>query len=309
MIDPDGQKNEQDSMAAGTALPPTISLLLGKSTGFLEKKGSATPRLDAELLLAEVLGMNRVDLYVNFDRPLNGAEVDRYRKLIRRRGAGEPVAYILGRAYFRNLELKVDRRVLVPRPETEHVVEAALAWLAASDWSGAPPRVLDIGTGSGAIALAVAAEHPGARVTGVDASADALELAAENARAAGLDARVTFIRTDIFSDLDPVDTFDLIISNPPYIGSEEWDTLPVDVRDFEPREALDGGPGGLDHYHRIIAEAHQFLKPGGTLILEIGYRQASEVTRLLIDADRYHDLSVSKDYAGRDRVVTARRVD
>lgn len=294
---------------AGATVPPTITLLMGKSAAFLKGKGSATPRLDAELLLAEVLGMDRVDLYVNFDQPLNPGEIDRYRELIRRRGRGEPVAYILGRANFHNLTLKVAPTVLVPRPETEHAVEAALAILKGRDWSAAPPRVLDVGTGSGAIALAVAAAFPDAEVTAVDASEAALELAAENARGAALESRVTFSRSDLFDGLDPLDTFDIIISNPPYIAAAEWDSLPVDVRGYEPREALDGGEDGLDFYRCIVAEAHQLLKPGGSIILEIGYRQAAEVTRLLIDADRYRDLAVTQDYAGHDRVVVAQRAD
>jgi len=307
MTDPDTQDERRGATTAAAA-PPTITLLLGKSTDYLKGKGSATPRLDAELLLAEVLGMNRVDLYVNYDRPLNPPEVDSYRELVVRRGTGEPVAYILGRAYFRNLALEVDRRVLIPRPETEHVVEAAVVFLSEGVWSAGPPRVLDIGTGSGAIALAVAAEYPDADVTAVDASEGALELAAGNAAAAGLAGRVAFVPSDLFAGLDPLATFDLIVSNPPYIASAEWDSLPVDVRGFEPREALDGGADGLDCYRRIIAEAYQFLRPGGCLILEIGYRQASGVTGLLIDADRYRDLSVSKDYAGHDRVVRASRL-
>lgn len=287
--------------------PPTISLLLGKSTGFLGGKSSATPRLDAELLLAEVLGVERIDLYINFDQPLNPDEVDRYRELIRRRSQGEPVAYILGRAHFRDLTLKVGSAVLVPRPETEHVVEAALALLVERDWSTGPPRVLDLGTGSGAIALAIAAAWPDAAICAVDNSEPALRIAEENAAASALSSSVSFHHSDLFDDLDPVDTFDLIISNPPYIAADEWESLPVDVREFEPQEALFGGADGLDYYRRIIAEAHQFLKPDGSLILEVGYRQAGDVQRLLEESGGYRQTSVGQDYAGHDRVVIARR--
>jgi release factor glutamine methyltransferase len=288
---------------------PTISQLLGKSTDFLKTKDSSTPRLDAELLLAEVMGMERVDLYIHFDQPLTTKEVDRYRDLIVRRGQGEPVAYILGRAHFCNLTLKVDRSVLVPRPETEHVVEAALAILAGRDWSAGPPRVLDLGTGSGAIALAVAAAWPDAEIVAADKSEPALQLAGENAGAAALSTRITFQHSDFFDDLDPVDTFDIIISNPPYIAEEEWGALPVDVREYEPRQALHGGEDGLDCYRSIINEAHQFLRPKGSLILEIGYRQADAVKLLLTEADRYGKVEIDQDLAGHDRVVIATRAD
>ena len=291
------------------AVPPTISFLLGKSTDYLKGRGSTSPRLDAELLLAEVTGMNRVELYINFEQPLNTTEVDHYRELVRRRGKGEPVAYILGRAYFRNLALRVDRSTLVPRPETEHLVETGLTFLGGLHWSTGPPQVLDIGTGSGAIALAIAAECPAAAVTAVDSNQAALRLAADNARLAGLATRLVFIQSDLFAELDPLHTFDLILSNPPYIASGEWESLPLDVREYEPRESLYGGEDGLDCYRRIIAEAHQFLKPGGCLAFEIGYRQGAELKRLLIDADRYRGISISKDYAGLDRVISALKVD
>lgn len=301
------ETEKQKPVTPEKSSPPTISLLLGKSAGFLGGKSSATPRLDAELLLAEVLGMERVDLYIHYDQPLNPDEVDRYRELVRRRSQGEPVAYILGRSHFRDLTLKVDPAVLVPRPETEHVVEAALVILEADDWDAAPPEVLDIGTGSGAIALAVAAAFPDAAVTATDDSGAALELAAENAGAAGLASRVTLVHSDLFTDLDPLHTFDIIISNPPYIAADEWESLPVDVRDYEPQEALFGGADGLDFYRRIIVEAHQFLKPDGSLIFEIGYRQADDVLRLLEESGAYRQASVGQDYAGNDRVVIARR--
>jgi release factor glutamine methyltransferase len=288
---------------------PAISLLLGKSAEFLKSKGSSTPRLDAELLLAEVLGMNRVDLYVNFDQPLTSTEVDRYRELIRRRGKGEPVAYILGRAYFLNLTIKVDRTVLVPRPETEHVVEAVLGLLAKRDWSGGAPRILDVGTGSGAIAIAIAAAYPDAEVTAVDSSEPALELARENARTAGLAARITFALSDLLADLDPLETFDLIVSNPPYIADDEWDGLPVDVREFEPRAALYGGPDGLDYYRRLVLDSPQLLRPEGAMILEIGYRQGRAVKELIEMDGRFTGAVIEKDHAGHDRVVVASRSD
>ena len=286
----------------------TISSLLAKSAGFLKKKGSSSPRLDAELLLAEVLGGTRVDLYVNFEQPLSKAEIDHYRELIRRRGQGEPVAYILGRAYFRNLTLRVDRSVLVPRPETEHVVEAALRFLMEREWQR-PPRVLDIGTGSGAIAISIAAGFPDAELLATDASSDALRLAEDNALTAGAAERIVFVRSDLFEELDPTETFDLIVSNPPYVSGDEWPALPRDVRDFEPREALYGGPDGLDFYRRLAVEAPQYMRPQGCLIMEIGYRQAEAVTELLQGTERFEVIQVGQDFAGHDRVITGCRAE
>lgn len=287
--------------------PPTITDLLAKSTIWLKERGSTSPRLDSELLLAEVLGMNRVELYVHFEQPLNPDEVDCYRELIRRRGEGEPVAYILGRGFFRNHELRLDSSVLIPRPETEHVVDAALDFLMEGEWP-APPAVLDLGTGSGAIAISLAAGFPEAVITASDASAEAIELARLNAEAAGVGPRIDFVRSDMFDDLDPVATYDLIVSNPPYISKEEWETLPRDVRDFEPREALYGGEDGLDYYRVLADQAPQFLKPRGGLVLEIGASQGKAVTELLAATGKFRAAGVLRDYAGLDRVVAAQRM-
>jgi release factor glutamine methyltransferase len=286
---------------------PTISSLLSRSTGYLREKGSTSPRLDAELLLAEVLGLTRVELYTNFEQPLNNDEVDAYRELVRRRGRGEPVAYIVGRAYFRNLTLRVSPAVLVPRPETEHVVDSALTFLMEGDWGPHSPEVLDLGTGSGAIAVSLAAGFPEARITATDASSEALEIAAENARIEGAAGRVVLMESDLFDRLDPLHTFDLIVCNPPYISAEEWPTLPVDVRDHEPRHALYGGRDGLDFYRRLAAEAPQFLRPQGCLIMEIGHNQGVAVTELLRESGLFDSVDIEKDYAGHDRVVTALR--
>ncbi len=294
-------------MAKQQATLPSIAGLLAKSAKYLKDKGSASPRLDAELLLAEVMSLSRIELYTNFEQPLTAAEVDRYRELIMRRGRSEPVAYILGRAYFRNLTLAVSRAVLIPRPETEHVVDAALFFLMERDWPE-PPRVLDVGTGSGAIAISVAAGLPGIGLTATDASGEALELAAGNARVTGVADRVTFVRSDLFEALEPVDTFDLIISNPPYVAEAEWADLPRDVSGYEPREALLGGADGLDFYRRLAVEAPRFLKPRGGLVLEIGYTQADAVREMLAAGGMFRGIGVTQDYAGHDRVVTAERI-
>lgn len=285
----------------------TILDLINRSADYLKSKGSETSRLDAELLLAETLKISRVDLYVRFEQPLNGDEVDRYRELIRRRGQGEPVAYILGRAAFRNLLFRVDGHVLVPRPETEHVVEAVLVLLAEREWTR-PPVVLDVGTGSGAIAVALAHEYPDATYMATDASAEAIQLARENAAAAGVEERVEFIQSDMFAGLDPLNTFDVIVSNPPYIADDEWQQLPPDVREFEPEAALRGGADGLDYYRLLAAEAPQFLKPRGCLVLEIGHTQGPAVGALLQATGRFAEIDIEQDYGSRDRVVIAARV-
>lgn len=287
----------------------TIATLLSKSTLYLKEKGSTTPRLDAEVLLAEVLNATRIDLYTNLKQPLNKEEVDAYRELVRRRSLGEPVAYITGRAYFRNLTLRVSPAVLVPRPETEHVVEAAIRYLMEGEFEPRRPEVLDVGTGSGAIAIAVAMSFPDARVTAIDASDAVLQLARENARVAGAADEIEFVQSDLFDDLDPTHTFDLIVANPPYISAAEWPALPVDVREFEPREALWGGQDGLDFYRRLAVQAPQFLKPRGCLILEIGHMQSAAVKELLADTGLYGTVTVEQDYAERDRVVIALRRD
>lgn len=296
---------EGSSHGQGRPAPPTITDILSKSTRFLREKGSNTPRLDAELLVAEALGLSRVELYTHFDQPLNEAEVDRCRQLVLRRGKGEPVAYITGRAYFRHLTLRVDRSVLVPRPETEHLVEIALKLLMEGDWGAHAPEVLDAGTGSGAIAVALAMDFPEARITGIDASESALELARENARVAGVSDRVAFACSDLFDELDPLHTFDIIISNPPYISDEEWPALPVDVREYEPREALWGGPDGLDFYRRLAVDAPQFLRPRGCLIMEIGHTQGPAVRELLMETGLFETIDIEKDYADHERVVVA----
>lgn len=306
-----GQSGNASNGGAGgpqrppAAKAPTITEILSKSTRFLKEKGSTTPRLDAELLVAEALSLSRVELYTHFDQPLNTAEVEGCRGLVVRRGRGEPVAYITGRVYFRHLTLSVDRSVLVPRPETEHVVEAALRLLMEGDWSPRGPEVLDVGTGSGAIAVALAVDFPEARVTAVDASGAALELARENARVAGVGDRIQFVCSDLMDELDPLHTFDIIVSNPPYISDEEWPGLPVDVRDFEPREALWGGPDGLDFYRRLAVEAPQLLRPHGCLILEIGQTQGPAVRELLGATGLFESVDIEKDYADHERVVVA----
>lgn len=259
-------------------------------------KTSETARLDAELLLAHSLGRQRIELYTDFDRPLTEAELDGYRELVARRARREPVAYILGEWGFRRLTLAVDHRALIPRPETEIVVERCLARLAGV----ASPRVLDVGTGTGAIALALADELDGARVTAIDVSADALALARENAARTELD--VDLLEHDLRAGL-PAGPWELVVSNPPYVEPDDLETLMPDVRDFEPHLALVGDGITETVARAALAE----LAPGGWLVLEVGDGQAA-ATAALLDELGYGDVVTTADLTGRDRVVEGRRV-
>jgi release factor glutamine methyltransferase len=259
-------------------------------------KTSETARLDAELLLAHSLGRERIELYTDFDRPLSDAELDSYRALVARRARREPVAYILGEWGFRRLTLAVDPRALIPRPETEIVVERCIARLRSVE----APRVLDVGTGTGAIALALADELPGALVTGIDVSADALALARENVARTGLD--VELLEHDLRAGL-PAGPWDLVVSNPPYVEPDELDTLMPDVRDFEPHLAL-VGRGATEAVAQAALDA---LEPGGWLVLEVGDGQAAAIAALLDDLG-YADVATTADLTGRDRVLEGRRV-
>ena len=271
----------------------TLAEVLRRSTGYLEGKGVPSPRVDAEHLLAKALDMSRIQLYVEHDRELTEQELETVRELIGRRAKREPLAYILGGWGFRRLNLRVDRRALIPRPETEIVVERCLAVLEGRE----APDILDVGTGSGAIALAIADEQPGSRVTAVDASADALALARENAELTGLADRVRFLEHDLRAGL-PEGPWDLVASNPPYVEPGELSSLEPEVREWEPREALVGE--GMTE--TIARSSRETLKAGGWLVLEVGEGTADDVCRLLAGLGFAH-VTPSRDLAGRDRVV------
>ncbi|HVN60821.1 MAG TPA: peptide chain release factor N(5)-glutamine methyltransferase [Gaiellaceae bacterium] len=272
----------------------TLGEVLKLSTGFLSERGVASPRLDAEFILAHALGLARLDLYLEHDRPLTEAELDRCRSLVERRGRREPLAYVLGEWGFRRLTLRCDGRALVPRPETEVLVERALALLDGVE----RPAVLDVGTGTGAVALSVAHERPDARVTALDISPGALDLARENAEANRLD--VTLREGDYRTGL-PDGPYDLIVSNPPYVKPAEIETLEPEVRDWEPREALvsDDGPA------EVARAAAPVLKPGGALALEVGDGQAPAVAAALSELG-YRDVTITVDLNGRERIVEGR---
>ena len=283
----------------------TITRILDWTRQYFAGKGIENPRLDAELLLCEVLHCQRITLYVHFDQPLQVSELARYREFVIRRGRMEPLAYILGHKEFYKYDFKVTANVLVPRPETELLVERV---------SKAPlpqaPFLLDIGTGSGAILISLLALLGDATGVAVDKSIAALDVAKENAAYVGeqikdesLPARVKFLESDLFGSVPDGHKFDAIISNPPYIPSNVINTLAKDVQK-EPHLALDGGPKGLDIYERLITQVPGYLKQGGFLALEIGEEQGAAVTELAIAAGLKTTM-ILKDYAGLDRVVLA----
>jgi release factor glutamine methyltransferase len=269
----------------------TAAEALAAATARLRAAGCETPQVDAELLLAHVLGATRSAVHVDRLRPLTSGEEAGLERLVERRERREPLAYVLGEWGFRRLTLAVDRRVLVPRPETEVVVERCLARLSGL----AAPRVLDVGTGSGAIALAIADEHPGARVAGIDASADALAVARANADRIGL--QVELVEHDLFAGL-PAGPWDLVVSNPPYVPPGEIEALQREVRDWEPRAAL-VAEGATE---AVAANALAVLRPAGALVLETADGDAARVARLL-RALGYVDVAVTPDLTGTDRVV------
>jgi release factor glutamine methyltransferase len=265
--------------------------------------GIPSPRLDAEILLSFCLGCERLDFFKNPAVPINEKTLVSFQKLEARRLAWEPVAYITGRKEFWSFTLEVNNSVLIPRPDTEVLVEEALD--VCTKLNFAEIKILDIGTGSGAIALALAYEIPLARLTATDVSAAALATARKNAQNLDLDSQVEFLQGSLFEPVD--DFFYIIVANPPYIADEEYDRLPAGVKDYEPREALLAGVEGLDFYRKIIAQAPGHLKNNGWLLLEIGATQGTQTVDLLEAHGQYRDISIRNDYAGLPRVIKARR--
>ena len=276
----------------------TVLKLLKWTAEYFAGKGIDNGRLDAELLLASTLKLNRVGLYLNYDRPLSVEELTAFRKQVERRARREPLAYILGRCEFWSLPFVVTPAVLIPRPDTEVLVEEALKRL--------PPqgRVLDVGLGSGAIAVAIAHERDDVRVVGIDVSLEALAVAQENAVANGVAERIDFRQGDLF--VLAGGPFELIVSNPPYIATGEMPTLMPEVRDFEPSLALVAGADGLDCYRALVPAAWLQLNSGGWLLVEVGAGQAPAVSALFVTAG-YHECFTACDLAGIERVVGGRK--
>jgi len=281
----------------------TVLEAIQKSAEFLGKKNVESPRLQTELLLAHLLKMPRMKLYLNFDRQLTTAETDALRELVKRRGLREPLQHIVGSTSFCGFEISVNRHALIPRPETELLAE--LGWQYLSSLAGNPTG-LDFGTGTGCLAIAVAAKCPAAKVTALDVSAEALALAKTNAAQNKLAGRIEFFHGNGFAALPaPAPTFDLILSNPPYVASGEVETLEPEVRDFDPRTALDGGPDGLDFYRLLAREAKALLKPDGKIMLEFGDGQAGAIKEIF-ERENWIVEAVKDDYSQRARILVAR---
>jgi len=313
----------------------TVLEIIDWSRNYLAEKGFENGRLETELLLGHALSLPRIELYLNFERRMSESELARYKALLKRRLVGEPVQYVTGTAAFMFSEFEVNPAVLIPRPETEALTEVALRMVGGT-MKGAGPRdaagsvtrpsglesapkaggsvtesgvsVADIGTGSGVIAVTIAQKCLLATVYATDSSAAALEVARRNAERTGVGERIMLLEGPLFEPLREAGLsghLSMIVSNPPYVPSGEIDDLQPEVRDFEPRAALDGGPDGLDYLRKIAQDGPTFLRPGGALVLEVGDGQA-EAVRAMLEAS-LTDVEVLRDYAGRDRIVTGRR--
>ncbi|MBW2525314.1 MAG: peptide chain release factor N(5)-glutamine methyltransferase [Deltaproteobacteria bacterium] len=287
-------------MTAPDPAPWTIERVLRWATDDLRKRGSSSPRLDAELLLGHVLGSTRVEMVIDAQRPLSPDELGGYRKLHQRRRRGEPVAYLRGTREFYGRPFVVDPRVLIPRPETELLVQVALQRTAHLRLSA---RVLDLCTGSGCVAITLARERPTTVVRGSDVSGDALEVARDNALRLG--AQIGLLQSDCYDGLDRLrGRLDLITANPPYIPDAEMEELPPDIREFEPRLALAAGDG-FDVVRRLVDGAPDMLAPGGVLAVEVGAGQAPRARRLFEQAG-LDEIRASRDYGGHERVISGR---
>jgi release factor glutamine methyltransferase len=313
------------SRASPRALADNVETALAltrKAAAHLEAHGIENSRLDSELLLAGALGTTRLQLYLDHDRPVAGADLERYRSFIRRRLKREPVQYILGDAPFRGLTLHVDRRVLIPRPETEVLVGEILRWTAAGSVHAAAGRnavadsdaathehrreltALDVGTGSGAIALSLLAEGPFSSVIATDVSDEALEVARSNAQRAGLDSRLELRCGSVWECIAADEQFDVVVANPPYIADAERSSLAPEVRDWEPPAALFAGTDGTDVLHEIVDSAGAHIRAGGLLALEVGVTQAQAIRQRALEKG-FQSARVIQDYTGRERVVLA----
>ncbi len=286
----------------------TLRSVLKQAADMLSSNRIERARLEAELLLAHILELRKEDLIIHPNQELTDPQEENFQQLIERRCRKEPLAYIVGQREFWSLEFKVNPKVLIPRPETEGVVERLLH-LAGDEAYEKAIRILDVGTGSGILAIVAALEFPKARVTAVDNSDDALEVARGNALRHQVADRIEILEMDLMRgwNLPPNDCYDYILSTSPYIPSKELEQLMPDIRDYEPRAALDGGPDGLACYRCIIANAFPYLKPGGHLIFEVGDDQAGPVKQSLQAHGGWDEIEVIQDLSGRDRVVSTRR--
>jgi release factor glutamine methyltransferase len=286
----------------------TIQKLLNWVTEYLTSKGIESPRLSAELLLSHVLELKRIDLYTQFDKQVPQDQLDKLHELVKRAGLYEPVAYLTGKTEFYSLELEITADCMIPRPETELLVQRAIEFLRTR--SGVQ-YVCDLCTGSGCIAVAIAKNFPDARITATDISAAALEVAARNVEKHRLKEQVRLLCGDLFEpviqQLD-VSQFDLIVCNPPYVSTSEYENLDKNIKDYEPQSALLAGEDGMDVYRRIIEKVDDFLKPSAALMLEIGYAQGSTVRELLEQTGAFAEVKIEKDFHDNDRIVTSKKI-
>jgi release factor glutamine methyltransferase len=302
----------------------TVLKIIQWTTEYFREKGVQNPRLDSEVLLSHLLNLDRVGLYLNFDRPMSKEELSSFREMVKRRGAREPLQYITGRQEFWSLDFKVTPDVLIPRPETEILVEEAIKAVSSEPLAVSGKKrgtqltahslqltILDLCTGSGCIAISLAHELKDAVVYAVDASEAALTVARENAAKNGVHDRVIFLHGDLYNAFHPSSLiphpFHLIVSNPPYVKTGDIPNIQPEVREYEPRMAVDGGPEGLDFYRRIVAGAPEYLAAGGWLMMEVGEGQVSAVSEMINATKAFESVSIVKDLAGIERVVKAGR--
>jgi release factor glutamine methyltransferase len=289
--------------------PPewTLIKLIQWATAYFDRHHIDSPRATAEILLAHAIGAKRIDLYLRYDQPLNSDELNFFKMLIKRRTNREPVAYIVGHKEFWSIDLEVNRNVLIPRPETECLVERALESLAADSDPGIK-SILELGTGSGAVILALASENSRHSYLGTDISSDAVGVARRNALRHGLGTKIRFIVADGFAPFDAkAGIFDLIVSNPPYIRSGDLKRLQPEIHIHEPVAALDGAQDGLRCLRLIIQCAYRYLKSGGALLLEMGHDQQAPLKQIIDACGQYEDVQFYKDYSGHDRIVSMRK--
>jgi release factor glutamine methyltransferase len=288
--------------------PWTIRRLLAWTTDFLKQKGVEQPRLDAEILLAHARSCQRIELYTSFDEVPGDSVRAAFRELVRRRSEGTPVAYLVGRKEFFSLSFRVSSDVLIPRPETEHLVIEALDLLKAPGKANSTTRIADVGAGSGAIAISIARHAPQATVTAIDISPAALAIARLNAADHGVADRITFLEGDLLEPLPPSPTLDIVVSNPPYVSTAEMSALAADVRNHEPRLALEAGAKGTEIIERLIPQAAERLLTGGWLLVEISPMIERAVHALFAADQRFAPAATVKDLAGKPRIVKARRL-
>ena len=280
--------------------------IINKTASYLKNKGIENARLNAELLVGSVLNLDRVQLYLNFEKPLQQSEIEKLKPLLKRRAAHEPLQYLLGETEFYSLKFKVNHHTLIPRPETEVLVDVVLEICRTDFTNHAKIDIIDIGTGSGNIAIALTKNNDKIRMTAIDINSEALKIAQENAVYHGVAYRINFIHHDVYNDFPDSDQrFNIIVSNPPYITKQEMAELPLDVKNFEPKTALDGGKNGLDFYFRF-GELVSLLKENGSIVVEIGAFQSQQVVDIFSKNNLFENIEVFEDLNNKSRVVLAK---